>query len=51
MKKREFPANDEPRPEYVRSDFGEMVRGKYAALLKVPSRPPPAPKKTPRRTQ
>jgi hypothetical protein len=26
-------AGDELRPEYKRSDFGELVRGKYAARL------------------
>jgi hypothetical protein len=26
---------DELRPEYKRSDFGEMVRGKYAQRLKA----------------
>ena len=31
MKKAKRKATDELRPEYRRSDFGELVRGKYAA--------------------
>jgi hypothetical protein len=31
MKKAETKAADELRPEYKRSDFGKLVRGKYAA--------------------
>ena len=31
MKKAKRKANDELRPEYKRSDFGKLVRGKYAA--------------------
>ena len=30
MKKAETKAADELRPEYKRSDFGKLVRGKYA---------------------
>ena len=30
MKKAKSPMSDDLRPEYKRSDFGEMVRGKYA---------------------
>jgi hypothetical protein len=33
MNKPELPEGEELRPEYVRSDFGDMVRGKYAAKL------------------
>lgn len=33
MKKDEAKAADELRPEYKRSDFGTMVRGKYAARI------------------
>ena len=33
MKKVECQDPDELRSEYKRSDFGEMVRGKYAARL------------------
>jgi hypothetical protein len=33
MKKTKPNATDELRPEYERSDFGKMVRGKYAARL------------------
>jgi hypothetical protein len=33
MKKASRKAGDELRPEYKRSDFGELVRGKYAARL------------------
>jgi hypothetical protein len=31
MKRRSRKAGDELRPEYRRSDFGKLVRGKYAA--------------------
>jgi hypothetical protein len=34
MKKTDFPNDDELRAEYVRSDFGEMVRGKYSGQMK-----------------
>jgi hypothetical protein len=37
MKKAETPAADEIRPEYRRSDFGKLVRGKYVARLKASS--------------
>ena len=30
MKKAKHTKRDELRPEYKRSDFGKMVRGKYA---------------------
>ena len=33
MKKVKSKQDDELRPEYKRSDFGAMVRGKYAARL------------------
>jgi hypothetical protein len=33
MKKAEPKTDDELRPEYQRSDFGTMVRGKYAARM------------------
>lgn len=33
MKKVDPKNPDELRPEYKRSDFGELVRGKYAARL------------------
>ncbi len=33
MKKVDPKGIDELRPEYKRSDFGELVRGKYAAQL------------------
>jgi hypothetical protein len=33
MKKAKPDAADELRPEYKRSDFGPMVRGKYAARI------------------
>lgn len=33
MKKAKGRAADELRPEYKRSDFGELVRGKYAARI------------------
>lgn len=34
MKKAKKVAADELRPEYKRSDFGALVRGKYAEKLK-----------------
>jgi hypothetical protein len=33
MKKASSTAKDELRQEYKRSDFGKMVRGKYAAKI------------------
>ena len=33
MKKVDADSADELRPEYKRSDFGELVRGKYADAL------------------
>jgi hypothetical protein len=36
MKKIE-KSNDELRPEYLREDFGKMVRGKYAQQYKAAS--------------
>lgn len=33
MKKNDPELLDELRPEYTRSDFGELVRDKYAARL------------------
>ena len=33
MKKARKPAADDLRPEYKRSDFGVLVRGKYVARL------------------
>lgn len=33
MKKVKSELNDWPRPEYKRSDLGEIVRGKYAKRL------------------
>ncbi|MDX6443509.1 MAG: hypothetical protein QOH71_583 [Blastocatellia bacterium] len=33
MKKVKSELNDWSRPEYKRSDFGEMVRGKYAKRI------------------
>ncbi len=33
MKRGKVKGVDELRPEYKRSDFGEIVRGKYAARL------------------
>jgi len=33
MKKANRKTKDELRAEYVRSDFGQMVRGKYAAKI------------------
>lgn len=37
MKKGRKPAGDELRPRYKRSDFGELVRGKYSSRLKEKS--------------
>ena len=37
MKKPETPAGDETRTEYKRSDFPELVRGKYAGRLRANS--------------
>jgi hypothetical protein len=37
MKKVRAEAADELRPEYARSDFGELVRGKYADRIKEES--------------
>jgi hypothetical protein len=37
MKKAKSPAADELRREYKRSDFGTMVRGKYAERLQTSS--------------
>jgi hypothetical protein len=34
MKKAKSEKEDELRPEYNRSDFGEIVRGKYANRIK-----------------
>jgi hypothetical protein len=34
MKKDKTTPEDELRPEYKRSDFGELVRGKYVERLK-----------------
>ena len=34
MKKAKSELNDWSRPEYERSDFGEMVRGKYASRIR-----------------
>jgi hypothetical protein len=35
MKKVKSDMTDELRPEYKRSDFGEIVRGKYANRIKA----------------
>ncbi len=35
MKKVKSEMTDELRPEYKRSDFGEIVRGKYANRIKA----------------
>ena len=35
MKKASRKATDELRPEYKRSDFGTLVRGKYAARYRA----------------
>jgi hypothetical protein len=37
MKNAKKSAADEVRPEYQRSDFGKLVRGKYVARLKARS--------------
>ena len=37
MKKTKADAPDDLRPEYKRSDFGVIVRGKYASRLKEES--------------
>jgi hypothetical protein len=37
MKKVEKETTDELRPEYKRSDFGEIIRGKYAGKIKEES--------------
>jgi len=37
MKKPETDLTDDLRPEYKRSDFGKMVRGKYADALNAES--------------
>jgi hypothetical protein len=37
MKKAKGMAEDALRPEYKRSDFGSLVRGKYAARLQASS--------------
>ena len=37
MKKVKAETSDELRPEYKRSDFGELVRGKYADRIKEES--------------
>ena len=37
MKKVKADTADELRPEYKRSDFGELVRGKYADRIKEAS--------------
>ena len=34
MKKAKSEQNDRLRPEYKRSDFGELVRGKYANRIR-----------------
>lgn len=34
MKKAKSELNDWLRPEYKRSDFGELVRGKYASRIR-----------------
>lgn len=35
MKKGKLELNDWLRPEYKRSDFGELVRGKYASRIRA----------------
>lgn len=35
MKKAESELNDWSRPEYKRSDLGEVVRGKYASRIRA----------------
>jgi hypothetical protein len=37
MKKHKTKPSDDLRPEYKRSDFGKMVRGKYAHALNIES--------------
>jgi hypothetical protein len=37
MKKASHNKKDDLRPEYKRSDFGKLVRGKYAAKLRQKS--------------
>jgi hypothetical protein len=37
MKKAKAELNDWSRPEYKRSDFGKMVRGKYASRIRASS--------------
>jgi hypothetical protein len=37
MKKAKKPAEDELRPEYKRSDFGALVRGKYIERFRTSS--------------
>jgi hypothetical protein len=37
MRKSKQTAGDELRPEYKRSDFGPLIRGKYAARLRESS--------------
>ena len=37
MRKVKTVAADEPRPEYKRSDFGALVRGKYIERLRTSS--------------
>lgn len=37
MKKVKSDTTDERRPEYQRSDFGKIVRGNYANLIKEES--------------
>lgn len=37
MKKDKSSTEDDLRPEYQRSDFGELVRGKYVERLKKSS--------------
>jgi len=37
MKKASRKSTDEMRPEYKRSDFGVLVRGKYAARASASS--------------
>lgn len=54
MKKTKSKASDELRTEYKKSDFGKLVRGKYAARVTVetniivlePDVAKPFPKKT-----
>jgi hypothetical protein len=35
MKKAKSEISDWPRPEYKRSDFGELVRGKYVSRIRA----------------